>query len=43
MEEAAKEAFGQIMKMALLFFGIAVFYIWLENKIFKSKKRNRKK
>tara|TARA_R110000850_G_C9983631_1_gene466249 strand:+ start:176 stop:415 length:240 start_codon:yes stop_codon:yes gene_type:complete len=33
--DEAKEAFLQMIKMAILFGGMAVFYIWLEKKVIK--------
>ena len=45
-EEAVKETFHQLIKMAILFGGMAIFYIWLEAKIlrnWKSKKKATKK
>ena len=41
--DEAREAFQQMMKMAILFGGMAIFYIWIESKILKKwKKRKRK-
>lgn len=36
--EEAKEAFRQIIKMAILFGGVAIFYVWIESKLLKSGK-----
>lgn len=33
--EEAKEAFRQIIKMAILFGGVAIFYVWIESKLLK--------
>ncbi|WP_404464025.1 hypothetical protein [Vreelandella aquamarina] len=33
--EEAREGFQQILKMAILFGGVAIFYIWLEAKLIK--------
>lgn len=40
-EEAIKETFHQLIKMAILFGGAAIFYIWLEAK-FLNKNKNKK-
>ncbi|QNI02019.1 hypothetical protein HXW73_03190 [Halomonas sp. SH5A2] len=34
--EEARAAFQQILKMAILFGGVAIFYVWIENKFLKS-------
>ncbi|UTD57612.1 hypothetical protein [Halomonas sp. MS1] len=39
MEEAAKETFGLIMKIAILFGTGAIFYIWVESKLIKKWKK----
>lgn len=40
--EEAREAFQQLLKMAILFSGMAIFYIWLESKLLKKWKNNRR-
>lgn len=39
--DEAREAFHQILKMAILFGGVAIFYIWIENKVIKKLKNKR--
>lgn len=43
--EEAKEAFQQILKMAILFGGMAIFYVYIEKRILNrlGKKRNLKR
>ncbi|WFE73071.1 hypothetical protein P8S55_08225 [Halomonas sp. M1] len=40
--EEAREVFQQISKMAILFSGMAIFYIWLESKLLKKLKNKRR-
>ncbi|MFI8751776.1 hypothetical protein ACIGG6_17470 [Vreelandella lionensis] len=40
--EEAREAFQQMLKMAILFGGMAIFYIWLEGKFLKKMKNKRR-
>jgi len=40
-DEAMREIFHQVIKMVILFGGVAIFYIWLEAKLFKKWKRRR--
>lgn len=40
--DEAREAFHQILKMAILFGGIATLYIWVESKLLK-KWKNKKR
>tara|TARA_B100000929_G_scaffold132585_1_gene105101 strand:+ start:208 stop:432 length:225 start_codon:yes stop_codon:yes gene_type:complete len=35
MTVEVKEAFHQIIKMAILFVGVGIFYIWIESQISK--------
>lgn len=42
-EEAVKETFHQLIKMAILFGGVVIFYIWIESKILKKWKRKKGK
>jgi hypothetical protein len=39
----AREAFHQIIKMAILFGGVAIFYIWVESKLLKKWKKKKAK
>lgn len=41
--DEAREAFHQILKMAILFGGMAIFYIWIESKLLKKWKKKRRK
>jgi len=41
--DEAREAFQQMMKMAILFGGMAIFYVWLEHKLLNKWKRKNKK
>jgi hypothetical protein len=41
-EEAVKETFHQLIKMAILFGGVAIFYICIENKLLRKWKNKRK-
>lgn len=45
MEESVREVFSEIIKMAILFAGIAIIFIWVENKLMKKiiKRRRVKK
>jgi uncharacterized membrane protein (DUF373 family) len=43
--DEAREAFQQMIKMAVLFGGMAIFYVWIEAKLlrkWKNKRRGRK-
>jgi|TARA_R110000851_G_scaffold158011_1_gene300889 hypothetical protein len=41
--DEAREAFQQMMKMAILFGGMAIFYILIESKLLKKWKNKRRK
>lgn len=41
--DEAREAFQQIIKMAILFGGMAIFYVWTTNKLFKKGKKRKAK
>lgn len=41
--DEAREAFHQILKMAILFGGMAIFYIWFESKLMKKLKGKKRK
>jgi len=40
--DEAREAFNQILKMAILFGGVAIFYIWVESKFIRKIKKRKK-
>jgi Na+-driven multidrug efflux pump len=40
-EEAVKETFHQLIKMAILFGGVAILYIWIEKKLLKKLKKRK--
>ncbi|WP_255157659.1 hypothetical protein [Vreelandella boliviensis] len=39
--DEAKEVFHQIIKMAILIGGVAIFYIWVESRILKKWKKRK--
>ena len=41
--DEAREAFQQMIKMAVLFGGMAIFYIWIERKLLKNLKNKKRK
>lgn len=42
-EDAMKELFYSVFKMVIPFFGIAIFYIWIEAKLLKKwRKKSRR-
>ena len=41
--EAAQELFSHLMKFAILFFSVAILYIWVEHKLLKKFKNKRKR
>lgn len=42
-EDAMREIFHQVIKMAILFGGVAIFYVWIEAKLLKKWKSKKRK